>query len=147
MSIIQRITEMGFYYRREDTGQEHGPFTVEDESALDFDVQLASKLGVDAQDVLKARLLEISRSTTFAECAEILGSTIRHDTANKIILLCANLLTFTSEDQFNVQLAGESSAGKSYTALESMSYFPEAVQMIVAGASPKAFMHDVGRMG
>ncbi len=144
MSVIQRVTEIGFYYRREDSQQELGPFTVEDESTVEFDVQLAGKLGVDVQEILKARLYEIMRPTTFTECADVLGSTIRHDTANKIILLCANLLTFTSEDQFNVQLAGESSAGKSYTALESMSYFPETAQVIVAGASPKAFMHDAG---
>lgn len=143
LRVRQRITDMGFYYKA--MVEELGPFTVEDESAVEFDGQVAAKLGVDVQEILKARLLEISRPTTFTECAEILGSTIRDDVPNKIILLCANLLTFTAEDQFNVQLAGESSAGKSYTALESMSYFPENVQMIVAGASPKSFIHESGR--
>jgi hypothetical protein len=143
--VIQRISDSGFYYRLRNGGEEIGPFTVEDEENPGLDQTLASKLGVDIKEILAARLYEVKRPTNFDEMSGVLDSTIRFDRANKVILLCANLLTFTNEDQFNVQLAGESAGGKSYTALESISYFPEDAQMIVAGASPKAFMHEAGK--
>lgn len=57
LRVRQRITDMGFYYKA--MVEELGPFTVEDESAVEFDGQVAAKLGVDVQEILKARLLEI----------------------------------------------------------------------------------------
>ena len=100
------------------------PFTVEDEENPELDKTLASKLGVDFKEILAARLYEIRRPTTFDEVADVLGCTIRHDQANKLILFAAGLLTFTDEDQFNILMSGESAGGKSYTAQEVVSYFP-----------------------
>lgn len=140
---IQRITDAGYYYRAGDV--ELGPFTFQDEQAPKFDADLAAKLGVEPKDILLARLREIVRPTTFEEIAEILGSTIRQDEPTKLILFCAGILTFTTEDQINVLMSGESAGGKSYITLEVAAYFPSDIQIIVARASPTAFFHDVGR--
>jgi hypothetical protein len=140
--VVQRITEAGYYYRAGDI--ELGPSTFEDEQDPKFDETLAEKLGVQPEDIHEARLREMTRPVTLDEVAEILGSTIRHDRVNKLILFLAGILTFTKEDQINILMSGESAGGKSYLALEIASYFPEDVQLIVARASPTAFFHDVG---
>jgi hypothetical protein len=140
--VAQRITDAGFYYCERSGGEELGPFTVEDEEDPELDKTLTSKLGVDYKEILAARLYEIRRSTTFDEVADVLGCTIRHDRANKLILFAAGLLTFTDEDQFNILMSGESAGGKSYTAQEVVAYFPTDVVRWIGGASPSAFYHD-----
>ncbi len=139
-----RITEAGYYYRVDD-GQEFGPFSREDEQQPGSDSQLAAKLGVEQKEIIIARLQETIRPTTFSEVGEVLGSTIRRDEPTKVILFCAGLLTFTNEDQVNVLMSAESSAGKSYDALEVVCYFPQERVIIIATASPTAFFHDVGK--
>ncbi|MGA2626476.1 MAG: hypothetical protein ABSF63_05355 [Candidatus Bathyarchaeia archaeon] len=140
--VEQRITDMGFYYKG--SGEEIGPFTVEQEASATFDNEIADKLAVEVKDILLARQRELLRSAGFEEVAEILGSTVRADLANKLIMFCAGLLNFTDQDQVNILMAGESAGGKSYTALEVASYFPEDALRIMATASPKAFYHDHG---
>ena len=144
MTVIQRITDMGFYYHRVDSQDELGPFTVQQEQDTTFDVELGKKLGVEAREILEARLSEVTRETTFEEIAEVLSSTVRHDTPNKLILFSAGLLTFTEQDQVNVLMSGESSGGKSYSALEVASYFPSDLLIILGNASPRAFYHESG---
>lgn len=139
---VQRITDIGCYYRAGNL--ELGPFTAKDEEDPKFDTELAAKLGVKPKDIVLARLIETVRPTTFEEIAEILGSTIRQDEPTKLILFCAGILTFTSEDQINVLMSGESAGGKSYITLEVTAYFPSAIQIVVARASPTAFFHDRG---
>ena len=107
-------------------------------------MELAKKLGVEAKDILTGRLNEIRRETTFEETAEVLSSTVRYDTPNKLILFSAGLLTFTEQDQVNVLMSGESSGGKSYSALEIASYFPNDILIILGNASPRAFYHESG---
>lgn len=142
--VAQRITDVGFYYRLRSGGEELGCFTVEDEENPELDQTLASKLGVDVKDVLAARLYEIRRPTTFDELDQTLGSSIRHDKANKLILLCAACLTFTDEDQFNILMSGESAGGKSYSAQEVASFIPSDVVRWIGGASPSSFYHMQG---
>jgi hypothetical protein len=142
--VTQRITPAGYYYKLHGTENEIGLVTVDDEQDPEFDVQLGKKLGVEPKELLAARLYEIRRPTTFQEIAEVLSGTIRRDFANKLILFSAYLLTFTEEDQVNATMSGESSGGKSYTALEIASYFPQSIVRIIAGASPTAFFHDQG---
>ena len=120
--MIQRVTDVGYYYRAGEV--ELGPFTVADEDDSKFRADLASKLGVEPKEIHRAHLEELVRPTTFNEVAEALGSTIRHDQPTKLILFCAMLLTFTDEDQVNVLMSGESAGGKSYNALEVAAYFP-----------------------
>jgi hypothetical protein len=133
---------MGFYYKA--AAEELGPFTVEQEQDAKFDEDLAAKLGVEIKDILTARLNEIRRETTFAETADVLSSTVRDDTPNKLILFSAGLLTFTEQDQVNVLMSGESAGGKSYSALEIASYFPSDILIILGNASPRAFYHESG---
>jgi len=140
--VVQRITDIGCYYRAGNL--ELGPFTAKDEEDPKFDTELAAKLGVKPKHIVLARLIETVRPTTFEEIAEILGSTIRQDEPTKLILFCAGILTFTSEDQTNVLMSGESAGGKSYITLEVAAYFPSAIQIVVARASPTAFFHDRG---
>jgi hypothetical protein len=145
LKVIQRITPMGYYYRNNDSeGIEVGPSTTQDEDNPEFDLNLARKLKTTPKEIMKARLWQIRRSTTFSEIADVLGSTIRHDLATKLILFCAGVLTFTDEDQTNILMAGESAGGKSYTALEVTAYFPVSAVRIIATASPTAFFHDEG---
>jgi len=135
-----RVTDAGYYYRVGEV--ESDLCTVQDEQNPDFERNLAKKLGVEVNEILKARLWEIQRPTTFQEISDVLSSTVRQDLANKLILFCAGILTFTREDQINVLMSGESSGGKSYNALEAASYFPKDVVMTIATASPKAFYHQ-----
>jgi len=143
LKVTQRITEMGYYYRAGE--RDLGPFTVQDEQDPEFDARIAKDLGVEPVDLLKARLAEVQRLTTFQEIAEVLSSTIRKDDANKLILFSAGLLNFTDSDQVNILMSGESAGGKSYTALEVVSYFPSTVIQTIASASPTAFYHDHGQ--
>ncbi len=96
------------------------------------------------KDILKTRLAQVRRPTTFQEISDVLSSTIRQDQASKVILFCAGVLTFTDQDQINILMSGESAAGKSYTALEVISYFPSEIIHTIATASPTAFFHDHG---
>ncbi len=92
---------------------------------------------------LQNDLAELSRPLTFDNVAEILGSTVKHDKACKIILFASMLLTYTEEEQLNDLMAAESSAGKSYLPIEISLYFPENDVIIMGGASPTAFFHEV----
>lgn len=143
--VAIRITDVGTYYKNLlSESEELGPFTVEQEQDPLFDVDLARRLHVEPKEILAARLSEIKRPTTFQECAEVLGSTIRHDIASKLILFAADLLTFTDQDQINIVMSGESAGGKSYNVLEVASYFPKDMLITIATASPTAFFHDQG---
>jgi hypothetical protein len=142
VKVTQRITDIGYYYRAGD--MEVGPFTVEDEQDQGLDSRLAKELSVEVRDIMKARLAEIQRPTTFDEVGGVLGSTIRRDLAPKLILFSSGLLDFTDQDQINILMSGESAGGKSYTALEVLSYFPPELVRKIATASPTAFFHDHG---
>jgi hypothetical protein len=142
LKASQRITEMGYYYRAGE--RDLGPFTVQDEEDSEFDARLAKELGVECVEVMKARLAEIQRPTTFQEIADVLSSTIRQDQANKLILFCAGILTFTDQDQLNILMSGESAGGKSYSAIETIAYFPTEIVHRIGSASPTAFFHDHG---
>jgi hypothetical protein len=79
----------------------------------------------------------------FDDVAKTLGSTVKNDRANKLILFSAMLLTYTEEEQVNVLMAAESAAGKSYLPLELAQYFPQEDVHRYGGASPTAFFHEV----
>src|SRR5208282_5383795 len=141
--VVQKITAAGYYYKS--GTRDLGPFTVEQEQNPNFDLELAKGLDVEPKDIIAARLHTLTRPTTFTEIAEVLGSTVRHDLANKLILFCAGVLNFTDSDQVNILMSGESSGGKTYTAQEIVSYFPEDSIRMIAAASPTAFFHDQGK--
>ncbi len=80
---------------------------------------------------------------TFENVATILGSTVKQDRTNKLVLFSSMLLTYTGEEQLVVLMAAESSAGKSYLPLELAAYFPDPDILLLGGASPTAFFHEV----
>jgi hypothetical protein len=92
---------------------------------------------------LQPNMAALTRRLSFNDVAEILGSTVKHDRAPKIILFASMLNTYTEEEQVNVLMAAESSAGKSYLPIEIALYFPDIDVIIMGGASPTAFFHEV----
>lgn len=81
-------------------------------------------------------------SFSIGDLIQTLGSTIKHDNANKVITFLGMILTYTEEDQINIGFLAESSTGKSYIPLELSHYFPEADIKQIGYASPTAFFHD-----
>jgi len=94
------------------------------------------------KEQLFAKLADGQKPISVEELAEILDSTIKHDSNNKIITFLTMLLTYTEEDQINISFAAESSTGKSYIPLELAWYFPNVVEYCYV--SPTAFFHDYG---
>ena len=142
-TVSIRVTDAGTYY----SSPQHPEIFVsfQDENANpQLDASLAEQLCVDVKEIMAARYHDLRKPITSSDVAEILGSTIRYDAASKLILFYSGLLTFTSEDQVNVQMSGESSAGKTYTTLEVAKYFPQDIVQILATASPRSFYHDSG---
>ena len=106
----------------------------------------------DEQQQVHQQIVELSsspdltREVTLDEIADILSTSIKKDRAAKLITFCGMLLAQTNEDQPNVGYQAESSAGKSYVALEISDYFPVEEVKEIAAASPTAFFHDSGQL-
>lgn len=92
---------------------------------------------------LRENLEELRNPLSFDDVAQILGSTVKRDKTAKIILFGSMLLTYTEEEQVNDLMAAESSSGKSYLPIEVSLYFPENDVVIIGGASPTSFFHEV----
>jgi hypothetical protein len=75
--------------------------------------------------------------------AKVLGSTIKHDDANKVITFLTMLLTYTTEDQINLGFLADSSTGKSYIPIEiATGYFPKEDILLTGYASNQSYFHD-----
>lgn len=138
-----KITEQGYLFTY--NGQKIGPLSdIEDVAAVD----VASKLGTDAKAVCDAKWStqqhEIEKEASWDHVVEILSATVKRDNPTKLITFCGMLLAQTDDDQFNIGLQAESSAGKSYIPLEIANYFPLDDVVVIASASPTAFFHDRG---
>lgn len=83
---------------------------------------------------------------TVEDLTRILGSTVKHDDANKVITFLSMLLTYTEEDQINIGFLAESSTGKSYIPLELSDYFPKEDIIEIGYASPTSFFHDYHKL-
>jgi hypothetical protein len=88
---------------------------------------------------------ELTKEVSLEDIAVILSTSIKKDTAPKLITFCGMLLAQTNEDQLNLGFQAESSAGKSYIPIEVASYFPREETDVIASASPTAFYHDGGK--
>jgi hypothetical protein len=143
--LIRHVTTTGIVYSR--GTQEFGPFTIHEEREISFDESLAAKFGngVNAKDILDARLASIKEEITLEELNKILGVTVKRDEANKAITFLDMLDAQTNEDQSNVGFQAESGTGKSYIPLELLEYFPDSEKRTYAGASPTNFYHEVGQ--
>jgi hypothetical protein len=92
-------------------------------------------------------LLTDQEEITDEEVIRILGSTVKHDNANKVITFLNLLCNYTDEDQTNMGFLAASSTGKSYLPIEiGTGYFNEADLMIVGYCSPTAFFHEYGTL-
>ncbi len=83
------------------------------------------------------------RPMTLKEASETLGVTVKRDQVTKTFLLAGMLLTYTEQEQLNILMAAESSAGKSYLPLEIAAYFPSEDVQELGSASPTSFFHEV----
>ncbi len=86
---------------------------------------------------------ELAKEISFDTVADILAITVKRDRATGKILFAGNLLAYTSEEQINLLMAAESSSGKSYLPLEISAYFPTNDVVVLGGASPTSFFHEV----
>lgn len=81
---------------------------------------------------------------SLSELENILSTTIKNDTGNKVITFLCYLLAYTENCQFNISYNAPSSSGKSYIALEVSKLFPKEDLLKLSYVSPTAFYHDVG---
>jgi len=95
---------------------------------------------------LAEKLKAIEKPLTIEELQRILNTTIKSDSANKVITFLGMLLTYTDCEQINLGFLAESSTGKSYIPLEISWYFPSEDVMKLGYASPTAFFHDWGKI-
>lgn len=75
---------------------------------------------------------------------DTLALTIKHDDDNKLITFLAMLSAYTDSSQLNISFNAASSTGKSFTAIQVASLFPEADKIELSGASPTSFFHGEG---
>jgi len=140
--VFCEYTDTGLVFRLGEKSV--GPLALQDLEDSDSELRIASELGIEPKEILKARFRAIQRPTTFTETGKILSSTVKRDEPAKLITFSGNLLAQTEEDQVNTSYQSESSAGKSYIPLELASYFPKQELIIIASASPTAFFHEAG---
>ena len=114
----------------------------------DFGLELAEKLGVDAETALKAKLQAVeayeTRELEIRDLVEALGLTIKQDDVNKVITFLCMISAFSEDAQFNISFRAESSTGKSYIPLELAQLFPKEDVIEIAYSSPTAFYHEKG---
>jgi len=78
------------------------------------------------------------------DVVDILALTIKHDDDNKLITFLAMLSAYTDDSQLNISFNAASSTGKSFTAIQVATLFPEADKIELSGASPTSFYHGEG---
>ena len=139
---VQTLKEGTFY---EVDGKRLGPYSPVEMNHLAFMTTLAENLGVEPREIFTAQQSDIIEPISLEEVLDIISTTVKHDDPTKSIVFLGSLLTYTEEDQVNLALQAESSAGKSYIPLEIASFFPQEDLMIIAGASPTAFFHEFGQ--
>jgi len=118
-------------------------------SSRDIDpIKLAEQLGIEAKEALKLKLkirdAEVKAPLSLERLTEILGTTVRKDDVNKLIVFLCMLSAYTEDSQFNTSFRAPSSTGKSYIPLEIAQYFPPEDVVMIAYSSPTAFFHDSG---
>jgi hypothetical protein len=72
-----------------------------------------------------------------------IGRTVKHDKMTSNLILKAGLSAYTREP-LNVFLRGESSIGKTYVVVNSLTVFPKEDVWFLGGLSPTALVHDKG---
>ncbi|MEM3824424.1 MAG: hypothetical protein QXH87_05760, partial [Candidatus Bathyarchaeia archaeon] len=99
-----------------------------------------------SKEELKEKLRNLNRPLSIEELTQILDTTIKNDTSNKVITFLGMLLTYTNSEQINIGFLAESSTGKSYLPLEVSWYFPAEDVIKLGYVSPTAFFHEQGQV-
>jgi len=110
---------------------------IEDNSqidALDDEPKIINKIADDIK--------EITRPLTIEEVKKVLGITVKHDEANKLITFLCMLSTYTEESQLNISFRAPSSTGKSHIPIELSEFFPPEDVKKIGYSSPTSFYHD-----
>ena len=81
---------------------------------------------------------------TLQDVVNALEPTIKRDNDNKLVTFLCMLSAYTDSSQINVSFNSPSSTGKSYTAIQIASLFPQADKIPLSGASPTSFFHGEG---
>jgi hypothetical protein len=118
-------------------------------TAFEIDpVELSKKISIDPKEALELKLkledMQIKAPLTIDKLKSILGTTVKRDDTNKVIVFLCGLSAYTEDSQFNISFRGPSASGKSYIPLEIAQYFPEEDVVMIAYSSPTAFFHDAG---
>jgi hypothetical protein len=142
LNIDFKITEEGVTLSRGNT-------TLHFKSSHEIDpAKVAEQLDVEPVEVLKVKLKigreEATQPITLERLNEILGTTVKRDDANKLLVFLCMLSAYTEDSQFNISFRAPSSTGKSYIPLEVASYFPSEDLILLGYSSPTAFFHDQG---
>ena len=96
-------------------------------------VKLAA--GIEPIDVSQIKEIALK------DVVDALEPTIKRDNDNKLVTFLCMLSAYTDSSQINVSFNSPSSTGKSYTAIEIASLFPDADKIKLSGASPTSFFH------
>lgn len=94
--------------------------------------------GIEPIDV--SQLKEI----TLQNVVNTLEPIIKRDNDNKLVTFLCMLSAYTDSSQMNVSFNSPTSTGKSYTAIQIASLFPDADKIKLSGASPTSFFHGEG---
>jgi 5S rRNA maturation endonuclease (ribonuclease M5) len=94
--------------------------------------------GIEPIDV--SQLEEI----TLQSVVNTLEPIIKRDNDNKLVTFLCMLSAYTDSSQINVSFNSPSSTGKSYTAIQIASLFPDTDKIKLSGASPTSFFHGEG---
>ena len=70
---------------------------------------------------------------------------VKKDHATKLSVLSTGLSAYLPEP-INLFLKGESGIGKTYNVIETLRYFPPENIWFLGGLSPKALIHDYGKL-
>ncbi len=84
------------------------------------------------------------KDITLQDVVNTLEPIIKHDNDNKLVTFLCMLSAYTDSSQMNVSFNSPTSTGKSYTAIQIASLFPDADKIKLSGASPTSFFHGEG---
>jgi len=148
IEVQELVTKDGYLYATP-WGCKHGPVMASEEDIQGLYSEIAKNLSnpehlVKPTDIWMAHNKNLRRPVAVEEIQEILSATIKRDNPTKALLFLVMLSTYTEQDQQNIAMQAESSAGKSYIPLEIASFFPQDDLIIIASASPTSFFHEAG---
>jgi hypothetical protein len=122
---------------------EHGDVTDFFHKGLGRSEDLFGPNGKYVSFVAGVEPIDVNRfqEMTLQDVVNILSLTIKHDDDNKLVTFLCMLSAYTDSSQINVSFNSPSSTGKTFTAVQVASLFPEGDKIELSSASPTAFFH------